>query len=88
MWCAEPAGATAVPSSQCDFQEASGINGQDLRRVSVDSKELCCALCKAQPGCGGAVFSEETCHLKAKFAPVSNRTGSIAIAPAGAAYIV
>jgi len=89
--CGTPSPPTPpVPDSdQCVFHNQTAISGKDVRKVIVESKEACCGLCRVQPGCAAAVFnSENWCHIKGKYVPNENQTGSIALVPMGSSYLV
>lgn len=62
-------GAPVPPSSNCDWHNNTGLGGNSLGTRPAATKEECCGLCLATPGCKSANWNSHTteepsCHLK------------------------
>merc|ERR1712150_216453 len=74
----------APPSSECDWHTNTGLEGKTLLKLQADSKEHCCGLCRANPGCAAADHVPEKkgngtagqCNLKKSFSPKARNDGS------------
>eukprot|EP01065_Artemidia_motanka_P046058 TRINITY_DN6879_c0_g2_i4.p1 TRINITY_DN6879_c0_g2~~TRINITY_DN6879_c0_g2_i4.p1 ORF type:complete len:629 (+),score=238.06 TRINITY_DN6879_c0_g2_i4:52-1938(+) len=53
----KPTPAPAPPSSDCQWTNDTGLSGGDLTTGTVATKEECCGMCRATPGCKGADFN-------------------------------
>merc|ERR1712107_843081 len=76
-----PAPSPPAPTSKnCTWKSDTGIEGNDFKKVSVASKEECCAACRNVEGCAVSDFNPMTsvCHLKRAFNPVRRNDGSLA----------
>jgi len=79
-----PAPSPPTPTSKnCTWKSDTGIEGNDFKKVSVASKEECCAACRNVEGCAVSDFNPMTsvCHLKRAFNPVWRNDGSLACLP-------
>jgi len=79
------------PSDKCKFLPGKALNGADMAKGSVASKEECCGACIATNGCAASDYVEAsamrptwqgiatggTCHLKKTFSPKPHATGEI-----------
>ena len=71
-----------TPSTACDFKNNTGLNGNDLYTVVVNSKEECCGVCRNTQGCEAADFTGgNICHLKDVDQEKARNDGSIACVP-------
>lgn len=52
-----PPPAPLPPSSGCDWHTDTGLNGGDMKAITVKTKEECCAQCQATKGCVAADFN-------------------------------
>jgi hypothetical protein len=83
--------AHVVPSSNCTFSPGKALEGNDIAKGTVASKEACCGACEQTPGCVASDFVEAsrmrptfegitmggTCHLKSEYAPKAHASGEV-----------
>jgi len=65
-----PAPSPAPPSDACEWHSDTGLQGSDMETVIVKSKEACCGLCHATPGCAAADFDSVS---KVRLGPPSRK---------------
>ena len=59
-----PPGPPPPPSSACTFTSGAGLDGADAYMKIVHAKEVCCAVCRADPKCTASTFDQGDCHVK------------------------